>query len=290
MSDAIEPRRRSLQCLSPRGLHRVAYLEWGDPRNTDVLVCVHGLTRVARDFDRFAAAMLDRYRVICPDVAGRGASDWLPDPMLYQVPQYVSDMVALIARLDVASLHWVGTSMGGLIGMALAAHKATPVAKLVLNDVGPVVTRVSLERLAGYVGKAPAFSSLEEAEAYLRRVHASFGAHSEAEWRFMAETSVRRSADGGFALHYDPAIGEALRRTLPPSDLELWPLYDAIRCPTLVVRGAQSDLLTRDAADAMTRRGPKATLVEIPDAGHAPSFLHDAVIAPVRDFLLENSN
>jgi pimeloyl-ACP methyl ester carboxylesterase len=282
----LEPRRRSLQCVSPRGLHRVAYLEWGDPRNTDVLVCVHGLTRVARDFDRLAASLVERYRVVCPDVAGRGDSDWLPDAMLYQVPQYVSDMVALIARLDVASVHWVGTSMGGLIGMALAAHKSTPIAKLVLNDVGPVVTKASLERIASYVGKAPAFASIEEADAYLRRVNAGFGAHSDAEWRFMAEVAVRRNPEGSFSLGYDPAIGEALRRTLPSTDLELWPLYDAIRCPTLVVRGAQSDLLTHATAQAMTRRGPNAKLVEIADVGHAPSFLHDEVIAPVRDFLL----
>jgi pimeloyl-ACP methyl ester carboxylesterase len=289
-----EPRRRSLQCVSPRGLHRVAYLEWGDPRNTDVLVCVHGLTRVARDFERLAAALVERYRVVCPDVAGRGDSDWLPDPMLYQLPQYVSDMVALIARLDVATVHWVGTSMGGLIGMALAAYKSTPIAKLVLNDVGPLITRVSLERIAGYVGKAPAFASIEEADAYLRRIHASFGPHSDAEWRFMTEVTVRRNsenatdggADGEIRLGYDPAIGEALRRTLPAADLELWPLYDAIRCPTLVVRGAQSDLLTHATAEAMTRRGPNAKLVEIAGVGHAPSFLHDEVIAPVRDFLL----
>ena len=284
--NAPEPRRRSLQCNSPRGLHRVAYLEWGDPRNTDVLVCVHGLTRSSRDFDRFAAAMLERYRVVCPDVAGRGDSDWLPDAMLYQLPQYVSDMVTLIARLDVASVHWVGTSMGGLIGMALAAQKGTPIAKLALNDVGPVITRAALQRLVEYVGTAPAFRGIEEAEGYLRRVNAGFGAHSDAEWRFLTETVVKRNPDGTVSMRYDPAIGESLRRTLPPADLELWPLYDAIRCPTLLVRGAQSDLLTRETAQAMTRRGPKARLVEIAQVGHAPSFLHGEVIDPVRDFLL----
>src|SRR3954469_233144 len=157
-----EPRRRSVQCISPKGLHRMGYLEWGDPRNRDVLVCVHGLTRCARDFDALARALCGQFRVVCPDVAGRGDSDRLPDPMLYGVPQYVSDMVALIARLDVETVSWVGTSMGGLIGMALAAQAGSPVKLMVLNDVGPVITKTSLERIASYVGKAPTFASIEE--------------------------------------------------------------------------------------------------------------------------------
>src|SRR6476620_10638250 len=163
-----EPRQHFLQCLSPKGLHRIAYLEWGDAANDNVLVCVHGLTRCARDFDNFARAMADRYRVICPDVAGRGDSGWLADPMTYAIPQYVSDMVTLIARLDVEQVDWVGTSMGGLIGMGLAAQPNSPIAKLVLNDAGPVVTKVSLERIAAYVGIAPQFPDIETAIQYIR--------------------------------------------------------------------------------------------------------------------------
>ena len=170
---AMEPKQRTVQCLSPRGLHKIAFLEWGDPSNSKVLICAHGLTRCARDFDALAAAMADRYRVICPDTAGRGASDWLADPMLYGIPQYVADMVTLIARLDVEQVDWVGTSMGGLIGMALAAQPGTPIAKLVLNDAGPVVTKVSLERIATYVGMAPVFPDFATAVQYVRTVSAS---------------------------------------------------------------------------------------------------------------------
>jgi pimeloyl-ACP methyl ester carboxylesterase len=283
----VTPRRRSVQCASPRGLHRMAYLEWGDPRNRDVLVCVHGLTRSSRDFDELARALCSQFRVVCPDVAGRGDSDRLADARLYGVPQYVSDMVTLIARLDVEAVRWVGTSLGGLIGMALAAQPHAPVARLVLNEAGPVVSRASLERIAGYVGTKMHFRSLEEADTYIRTISAPFGPHSDAQWRFLTETWLRPNDDGTWRAHYDPAIAESFRATLPDKDLELWPAYDAIRCPTLVLRGAQSDLLSRATAAQMSARGPKARVVEIPGVGHAPTLMHPDQIALVRDFLLE---
>jgi len=279
-------RQRMVRCASPKGLHRIAYLEWGDPKNERVLVCVHGLTRCARDFDAFAAAMSDRYRVVCVDIAGRGDSDWLPDPMLYQLPQYLADVVTLIARLDVEDVHWVGTSMGGLLGMALAAQANTPITKLVINDAGPVVSKVSLQRIASYVGMAPVFPDIEAADKYVRAVSATFGTHTDAEWRFLTEVVVRKNAGGGLRLHYDPKLAEPFRATLPEKDLELWPVWDAIRCPTLVLRGAQSDLLTRETCDKMAGRGPKAKVVEIPGVGHAPTLMHDDQIKLVRDFLL----
>jgi pimeloyl-ACP methyl ester carboxylesterase len=279
-------RQRFVQCASPKGLHRVAYLEWGDPRNERVLVCVHGLTRCARDFDRLAAALSDRYRVICPDIAGRGESQWLADPMLYQIPQYVADMVTLIARLDVENVHWLGTSMGGLIGMALAAQKGTPIARLVINDAGPVVSKVSLVRIATYVGLAPGFPDMATAEKYIRAVIANFGPHSDAEWRFLAEVVLRKNPDGSFRVHYDPRIALPFRATMPEKDMELWPLWDAIHCPTLVLRGALSDLLTKETVEKMAGRGPKANVVELPGIGHAPTLMHDDQIRIVRDFLL----
>ena len=282
----MSARQRFVQCASPRGLHCMAYLEWGDPKNERVLVCVHGLTRCARDFDALAAAMSDKYRVICPDVAGRGASEWLADPMLYQPPQYVADMVTLIARLDVESVHWVGTSMGALIGMALAAQAGTPIRKFVLNDAGPVVTKVSLERIATYVGMAPTLPDMATAEKYVRTVSASFGPHTDAEWRFLTEVVVRKNADGTLRMHYDPKIGEPFRATMPEKDLEAWPLWDAIKCPTLVLRGAHSDLLTSATCEQMTQRGPKAKVVEIAGVGHAPTLMHADQIKIVRDFLL----
>ena len=289
MADAglSEPRRRSVQCASPRGLHRIAYLEWGDSRNRDVLVCVHGLTRSAHDFDELARALSSHFRIACPDLAGRGDSDRLSDPALYNVPQYVADMVTLIARLDTESVNWLGTSVGGLIGMALAAQAGTPVKKLVLNDVGPVISRVALERIGSYVGDAPVFSSVEEAERYVRSISAPFGPHSEAQWRFLTENWVRKEADGRWRPRYDPRIAEPYRASMPEKDLELWSIYDAIRCPTLVIRGAQSDLLTRTTTAEMARRGPKAKVIEIPGVGHAPTLLAADQIGLVRDFLLQ---
>ena len=279
-------RQRFLRCASPRGLHRLSYLEWGDPRNERVLVCVHALTRCARDFDNLAAALSDRYRVICPDVAGRGDSDWLADPMSYQIPQYVADMVTLVARLDVESVHWVGISMGGLIGMSLAAQPGTPVQKIVISDAGPVVTKVSIERIAAYVGAAPTFPDIDAAEQYVRAVSATFGPHTDAEWRFLTEVVLRKNADGTLRLHYDPQLAEPFRKLLPEKDFELWQVWDAIRCPTLVLRGAQSDLLMRETADQMKQRGPKARVVEINGVGHAPTLMHEDQIRIVRDFLL----
>jgi len=248
---------------------------------------VHGLTRSAHDFDELARTLASRFRIACPDLAGRGDSDRLSDPALYNVPQYVADMVTLIARLDTESVNWLGTSVGGLIGMALAAQAGTPVKKLVLNDVGPVISRVALERIGRYVGDAPVFPSLEEAERYVRSIAAPFGPHSEAQWRFLTENWVRKEADGRWRPRYDPRIAEPYRASLPEKDLELWPIYDAIRCPTLVIRGAQSDLLSRATTAEMARRGPKAKVTEIPGVGHAPTLLDAAQIGLVREFLLQ---
>ena len=280
-------RRRKLQCASASGLHRIAYLEWGERGSAKTLICVHGLTRCARDFDRLAAEMVRHgYRVVCPDVAGRGDSDWLENPMEYAVPTYAYDMVTLIARLDVESVHWVGTSLGGLIGMTIAAMADSPIKRLVLNDVGPVLTAVSLERIAAYLGKVPPLSNIEAAEQLVRATSAPFGPHTDAEWRFLTEHVVRRNPDGSLRMHYDPAIAVPFNAELSHKDVELWNFYDAIRCPTLVLRGEQSDLLRRDTAAQMAARGPRAKVVEIPGVGHAPTLLHADQIAIVRDFLL----
>src|SRR5207237_8543928 len=214
------------------------------------------LARSSRYFDRLARALCSQFRVACPDLAGRGDSDRLIDPLAYTVPQYFSDMVTLIARLDAESVHWLGTSLGGFVGMALAAQAGTPVKKLVLNDAGPFIPRAALERIASYVGKTPVFGSLEEAEQYIRAISAPFGPHSEAQWRFLTENWVRKGDDGKWRPHYDPRIVEANRA--PYADMDLSHIYDAVRCPTLVLRGAESDLLSRDTAAQMARRGPKA--------------------------------
>jgi pimeloyl-ACP methyl ester carboxylesterase len=264
----------------------MAYLEWGDPVNPRALVCVHGLTRCARDFDFLAAALAERYRVVCPDVAGRGDSEWLASPMEYAVANYVNHMVTLIARLDVESVHWVGTSLGGLIGMTLAALPGSPIERLVLNDVGPVLTAASLERIGSYLGQWPPLPDLAAAEQFVRAVSATFGPHSDAEWRFLTEHVVRKNADGSLRMHYDPAIAVPFKAQVTHEDMELWKFYDAVRCPTLLVRGEQSDLLRRETALEMGRRGPRARLVEIPGVGHAPTLIRAEQIAIVKEFLL----
>ena len=279
-------RQHGVQCVSPSGLHRMAYTEWGARDNPRVLICVHGLTRNGRDFDMLAQAVAADFRVVCPDVVGRGRSGKLRDPSGYGIPQYVADMVTLIARLDVDSVHWLGTSMGGMIGMALAAQESTPVRRLVLNDVGPLVTVEALERIATYVGTDPTWASLDEAMAYIRVIGAPFGHLDEVQWRHLTKYSVGQRPDGRWGFVYDPLIAAPFKAAFSGQPIDLWPLYEGVRCPTLVIRGAESDLLTRDTWQQMGERGPRAKLAEIPGVGHAPMFLSADQIAVVRDFLL----
>jgi len=279
-------RQRSVRCLSPSGLHRMNYYEWGDRDNPRVLVCVHGLTRNGRDFDRLAEALSGHYRIVCPDVVGRGQSGWLRDPAGYAIPQYVADMVTLIARLDVETVHWLGTSMGGLIGMALAAQVGSPVMRLVLNDVGPSITQTALQRIATYVGADPDWATPAEAVAYVREISAPFGKLSDAQWMELTESSIAQRADGRWAFRYDARIAEPFRAAFGNGDISLWPLYEAIQCPTLAIRGADSDLLSRETWLRMGETGPRAELAEVSGVGHAPMFLADDQIDIVRSFLL----
>ena len=278
---------KNVQCISPSGLHQMAYTEWGAADNPRVLICVHGLTRNCRDFDALAEALSQEYRVICPDVVGRGLSSHLRDPNGYGIPQYVADMVTLIARLDVEKVDWVGTSMGGLIGMALAAQEASPIARLVLNDVGPLITVDSLKRIADYVGTDPSWANFDEALAYVRLISAPFGDLSDAQWRQLTETSIALRDDGRWGFRYDPRIATPFKAAFVDQDINLWPLYGQIKCPTLVVRGEKSDLLTKETWQQMGEFGPKAQLVEIPKVGHAPMFLSADQIAVAREFLLK---
>ena len=279
-------RKNSVQCASPSGLHRMAYTEWGAPDNPRVLVCVHGLTRNARDFDRLAGALAQHYRVICPDVVGRGQSGHLKNPAFYSVPQYVADMVTLIARLNVQTVHWVGTSMGGLIGMALASMENTPIRKLLLNDVGPLITLESLQRIATYVGTDPTWATFDEALNFVKLVSTPFGLLTEADWMHLTEHSISQRSDGRWGFLYDPAIASPFKATFADKDIDLWPIYELIKCPTLVLRGAESDLLKHETWQEMGERGPHAKLAEIQGVGHAPMFMTDEQISLARDFLL----
>ena len=282
------PRLHHVQCLDSRGLHRMAYWEWGDPANPRVLVCVHGLSRQGRDFDTLARALAADYRVVCPDVVGRGQSDWLADPMGYAIPSYLADMVTLLARLNAGTVHWVGTSMGGLIGLMLASLPQSPVQRLVLNDVGPVIEYAALARIGTYLGLPARWASVDEAADALWAISQGFGPHSRDQW--LALTRPQLKADGdGFKPHYDPAIAVPFRLVTPElaaaGEAALWQAYDRIACPTLLIRGAESDLLSAATAEAMTRRGPCAQLAVLPGVGHAPTLVQPDQVALVRDFL-----
>lgn len=277
---------RSLTCIGPHGFHRLAYVEWPGPtRDAPVLLCIHGLTRNSRDFDIAAQALASRYRVVCPDMPGRGKSEWLNDAADYAYSLYLGDITTLIARLDVARVDWLGTSMGGIIGMLFAALPNTPVGKLVVNDVGPLVPKAGLERIAAYVGLDPSFPDLKAFEQALRWVHAPFGPLSDAQWQHLAEHSARIKPDGSIGSNYDPKIAEAFKQG-PLVDVDLWASWDAIRCPVLVLRGVQSDILPAEVAAAMTQRGPRAKLVEFEGIGHAPALMAEDQLSALRDFLL----
>lgn len=295
------PKLQRVFCPDSQQGHHMAYWQWGDEGAAHTVVCVHGLTRQGRDFDVLAQALLSRarqpIRIICPDVVGRGQSDWLADALAYQVPTYAADMLVLLAKLQVQSIDWVGTSLGGLIGMAVSAHAAglgLQVRKLVLNDVGPVLEWQSLQRIGSYLGVQMEFASFEQATAALWAISSSFGPHTPAQWSAMSQHMLKPKPDGqpGVVLHYDPAIALAFKTVTPQDSAQgtqmLWQLYDSITAQTLLLRGAQSDLLARSTAQEMTQRGPQARCVEFEGVGHAPTLIAADQLDVVSDFLLES--
>ncbi|MDO8450058.1 MAG: alpha/beta hydrolase [Rhodoferax sp.] len=321
-----EPTLNYVLCPDAAGGHRMAYWEWGNPQSTHVVVCVHGLSRQGRDFDVLARALCaragDTIRVVCPDVVGRGQSDWLKDPMGYQIPNYAADMLVLLAQLKPATLDWVGTSMGGLIGLVVcaqlglsdagpsqgakaplggsAAHEvasvgalSVPVRRLVLNDVGPIIQWQALQRIGEYLGQSGHFASVQQAADAMWAMSSSFGPHTPAQWLALSRHMVKPVGDaaGSVKLHYDPAIAVPFRAMTQESALQseamLWQVYDHITASTLLLRGALSDLLSHETAQAMTQRGPRARLVEFEGVGHAPTFIADDQVQTVVSFLLD---
>ena len=272
-----EPRLNHVLCLDSRGLHRLAYWEWGDAHNPRVLVCVHGLSRQGRDFDTLAAGLCGDYRVICPDIAGRGQSDWLANPMDYAIPNYVADMVTLLARVNAQSVDWVGTSMGGLIGLGVAALAHSPLRRLVLNDIGPTIEAQAVARIGSYLGLPVRWPTLEAAADALWAISQSFGPHSREQWLALTRPQVVSDGQGQLKPHYDPQIAVPFRAVTPEiaaaGQALLWLAWDSLRLPVLLLRGAESDLLSRATALAMVQRQPQAKLVEIPGVGHAPTFV-----------------
>ena len=287
----------------------MAYWQWGQPDAAHVVVCVHGLSRQGRDFDVLAAALagqgaqqLGGIRVVCPDVAGRGESEWLKDPMGYQVPSYAADMLALLGQLHaeapITTLDWVGTSMGGLIGIVVTGQPGlplpVPVRKLVLNDVGPAIQWQAIVRIGTYLGLAGHFNSEQEAADAMWAISSSFGPHTPAQWLALSRPMLRPvtpNTTGPLRLHYDPAIAVPFKQATEASAVQgeqmLWQLYDNIKADTLLVRGATSDLLSLETARAMTERGPRARLVEFAGVGHAPTLIAQDQVDAVAGFLLD---
>jgi pimeloyl-ACP methyl ester carboxylesterase len=282
----IEPAFGQVLYHSRSSLHPIAYTEWGGPDATRVALCVHGLTRQGRDFDPLAVALVQRgYRVICPDLAGRGQSGWLADPEDYGVPQYVSDMVTMLACSGATEIDWIGTSLGGLTGMHLASLAQAPIRRMVVNDIGPFLPWQALKRIGAYLTKLPkSLPNWHAAEAYFRKVLAPYGSLGDAEWLHMTKHSIVRDPDGRYRLLADPAISHAFRPVMF-YNVSLWQQWDAIRCPVLVLRGEHSDLLSRDVAEAMTRRGPRTKLVEFPDCDHARALMDHRQISTVIHWL-----
>ena len=267
----------------------IHYTDWGKA-DKGTVIAWHGLARTGRDMDDIAEQLSAHYRVICPDVVGRGRSSWLKNPAYYVVPQYVSDMVTLVARLDVPQVDWFGTSMGALIGMGLASLPDSPVRKMLMNDVGPTLNFEALSRIGDYIGQDLRFETVEQGRDYIRTISAPFGPHSDEEWDKLARDVLRQAEDGRWRRHYDLALARPFKGmtvdNAKQGEAALWAAYDALRCPVLLVRGSESDLLTRESAQLMTQRGPKAKLVELPGIGHAPTFMHDDQIALAREFFL----
>src|SRR5665647_219377 len=282
-----EPALNYVLCPDASGGHRMAYWQWGNPNAGRVVLCVHGLTRQGRDFDVLAQALCaragDTIRVVCPDLAGRGKSDWLKDPMGYQIPNYAADMLVLLAQLQPATLDWLGTSLGGLIGMVVAGQAGLPafamIRNLVLNDVGPAIEWQALQRIGLYLGNTGRFASEQEAADALWVIASSFGPHTRAQWLALTRPMLKPLAGtpGALTLHYDPALALPFRALTLESAAQgealLWQAYDQITARTLLIRGADSDLLSVATARAMTQRGPKARLVEFAGVGHAPTFI-----------------
>ena len=300
-----QPTLNYVNCPDASGGHRMAYWQWGRPDSEHLVVCVHGLSRQGRDFDTLARALSeqarDGIRVVCPDVVGRGESDWLKDPMGYQLRSYAGDMLAMLgqvhAQAPVSSLDWVGTSMGGLIGVAVCGTPGlplpAPVRRLVLNDVGPAIEWQAIVRIGTYLGQAGHFGSVQEAADAMWAISQSFGPHTPEQWLSLSRPMLRRvsdAADAQWRLHYDPAIAVPFKLETEESarqgEAMLWQLYDNIKAETLVIRGQQSDLLSLQTAQAMTQRGPHARLVEFAGVGHAPTLVAADQVAAVTGFLL----
>ncbi|SER43273.1 Pimeloyl-ACP methyl ester carboxylesterase [Nitrosomonas sp. Nm51] len=272
--------------------HHIAYMDWGDMSNQHIVFCVHGLTRNCRDFDYLASDLSSQCRIICPDVVGRGQSDWLEDERDYDYyPVYLSDAAALVRHIQgqyssTITIDWVGISMGGLIGMMTAIDLKDAIRRMVISDIGPLIPVAALKRMSEYVGKGICFKDLESFEAYIRKISAPFGPLTDAQWRHLTIHSARLLGDGTYTFYYDPKISASFKEHALQNDVDLWQYWDILQTPTLVIRGDKSDVLLAETAAQMQQRGPHATVINFPGIGHAPILLDEKQISIVKDFLL----
>jgi pimeloyl-ACP methyl ester carboxylesterase len=264
--------KKSLLSLSTAGFHNVSYVEWGSSNSKRTILCGHGMTRNGRDFDLMASQLSTNSRVVCPDLIGRGDSTWFADSHLYNQAQYLIDMTALIARLDVTSITWVGTSLGGLLGMYLASQQNSPITSLILNDVGPVVPRSAIARIAKYAAGDVTFPNLDVAQQYMRRIFATGEDLSDEVWCNLTQHSVKLQPDGSYALAYDPKVSSSMFKFWF-TGVHLWPIWERIKCPVLILWGANSDVLLPETVERMCKSGPQIEVVKIPNCGHAPSLM-----------------
>jgi pimeloyl-ACP methyl ester carboxylesterase len=284
----MEPRHKHFLTLTPQGFHKIAYVEWGDENNSQVLICVHGLTRNSRDFDFLAKHLSKTYRVVCPDLLGRGESDQLGIPTLYNFSQYLNDMTTLLARLNVKEVHWLGTSLGGVIGMMFAAQPHSPLKSLILNDIGMIIPSIALQRLEIYARNNQSFLSFEEARSYFQTILSSCGPLELEKWDHITTYGTKQDEKGYLHLSYDPAIAQIYVNKVTPS-LHLETYWQSIRCPSLVLRGEDSDFLLPDVVRKMLYFQPHTTFVTIPYCGHAPSLMVPEHIQIIEEWLNNKS-
>ncbi len=267
-------------------LKHMAVHEWGDAKNARVVICAHGLSRNGRDFDVLADALASDFRILCPDVPGRGESDWFASADHYTIPHYIQAMNAMLTDLGVSTYDWVGTSMGGLIGMVMAATPGSKMRRFVINDIGPVIERASLDRIASYVGKTPLFPTYMSLFEAVQPINVTFGPLTDEQKHHMVKTSVQERADGQWEFKTDPKIGDAFRAGLAQPSADMWPLWSAVKQPILILRGVNSDLLSAVTLEKMVATHPDAKAITIADTGHAPMIMDEPTVAAVKQFLL----
>jgi len=276
------------RCPDPQGSHEIAYIQWGDTRNPRILLCLHGLTRNGRDFDYLAAVLAQEYRVICPDIVGRGQSDWLKRSEDYSLTVYINDILTLLTELQISTVDWLGNSLGGLIGMSLAAQHPQRIRRLILNDIGAFIPQTALAQIEQYfIHKPDYFQSLEAVDIFFRATHQALGALTDEQWQHLAYHCVHLLPNGGYCLAYDPKLAQVFQN-FAQQDVVLWATWREVHCPVLILHGLESVLLSTETIAAMQAIHPQTEIVTFPGIGHTPALMSAEQIEVVRQWLLKS--